>query len=96
MSEAVPSTSGDGGGGGEPPNSGELIHGVSDLPDGYGKFFNVAAMLPKRCSIVNKIVYPTYMFFKHCENAVTMLVRCCKLPAVYLLHICQIYLVNSL
>ena len=33
MSEAVPSTSGDGGEGGELPSSVELIHGVSDLPD---------------------------------------------------------------
>ena len=100
MSEAVPSTSGNGGGGGEPPSSVEHIHGVVDLPDGYGKILNAAAMLANHCSNAEyKIVYmdnPKYMFFKCCENAVAMLVRCCKLPDVYLLHICHIYLVNSL
>ena len=49
MSQAVPSTSGDGWGDGEPPSSVELIHGVSDLPNGYGKIFDIAAMLPKCC-----------------------------------------------
>ena len=47
MLEAVPSTSGDGGE--ELPSSVELIHGVSDLPDGYSKIFDAAAMLFKHC-----------------------------------------------
>ena len=57
MSQAVPSTSGDGGGGGEPSSSVELTHGVSDLPGGYGKISGTATMLPKHCSNdVHKIV----------------------------------------
>ena len=47
MSEAVPTTSRDGGRGGEPPSSVELIHGVSDLPDRYNKIFDAVATLPK-------------------------------------------------
>ena len=34
MSDAVPGTSGDGGGGGELPSAPELIHGLSNLPGG--------------------------------------------------------------
>ena len=33
MADAVPGTSGDGG---EPPSALQLIHGLSNLPDGYG------------------------------------------------------------
>ena len=36
----------------------ELIHGVSQLPDGYGKIFNAAAMLPQCClNAVENAVY---------------------------------------
>ena len=42
MADAVPGTSGDGGGGREPPSAAELIHGFSNLPDGYGKTFDAA------------------------------------------------------
>ena len=88
-------------GGGEPPSSVEPIHGVLDLPDGYGKIFHTATTLPnavqmlflKLCTWTN----PTYTFSKCCENVVTTLVRHCKLHAVYLLaHLPHIYLVNSL
>ena len=49
MAQAMPSTSGDGGGDTEQQPTVELIHGVSDLPDGYGKIFNAATMLFKCC-----------------------------------------------
>ena len=36
-------------GSGEPPSAPELIHGLSNLPDGYGKTFDAAKMLLPRC-----------------------------------------------
>ena len=37
----------------------ELIHGVSQLPDGYGKIFNTAAMLLECC--LNAVENAVYM-----------------------------------
>ena len=49
MADAMPTTSQGGGGDTEPEQAVELIHGVSQLPDGYDKIFNAAAMLPQCC-----------------------------------------------
>ena len=49
MAEAMASTSGDGGGDTEQQPTVELIHDVSDLPDGFSKIFDAAAMLPQCC-----------------------------------------------
>ena len=49
MADAMPTTSQGGGGDTEEEQPVELIHGVSQLPDGYGKIFNAAAMLPQCC-----------------------------------------------
>ena len=78
MSEAVPSTSGDGGGGREPRSSVELIHGVSDLPDGYGKILDTATML-----------YIKLCILLICSsNAAKMLLQCWLDAADYLLCTC--------
>ena len=49
MADAMPSTSQGGGGDTGEEQPVELIHGVSQLPDGYGKIFNAAAMLSECC-----------------------------------------------
>ena len=50
MADAMPTTSQGGGGRDtEEQQPVELIHGVSQLPDGYGKIFNAATMLFKCC-----------------------------------------------
>ena len=50
MADAMPTTSQHGKGGDtEQEQAVELIHGVSQLPDGYGKIFNAATMLFKCC-----------------------------------------------
>ena len=62
MSEAVSSTSRDGGRGGDPTSSVELSYGFSDLPDGYDKIFDAAATLPKFCS---NAVYKNCVSYSH-------------------------------
>ena len=97
MAQAMPSTSRDGGGDTEQQPTVELIHGVSDLPDGYGEIFYAAAVLPQCClNAVYKIVYIiyiSYLLIYHTSNVAKMLIRCCILSAVQLL-ICYIVLYN--
>lgn len=50
MAEAMASTSQGGRGDTEQEKEVELIHGVSQLPDGYGKTLNAATTLLQRCS----------------------------------------------
>ena len=58
MADAMPSTSQSGGEDTGEEQPVELIHGVSQLPDGYSKIFNAAAMLSECClNAVENAVY---------------------------------------